>query len=160
MVYDLILTFILFSHQKDNASLVLFLTDVSKKDTDSLQQSIQLLYGNLNITNIFSKIALIPINSTLDNFIACHKSGNIFLNLNDDTKQSMQANYAKLYNNQIIDLNNVETEYRFNRNDTIGDNLMQFPTQQSILQAYQDIENINKSNNEHTTYPIEQIIWN
>ena len=159
IVYDLILTFILYSHKKDDSSLVLFLTDVSKKDTDALQQSIQFLYGALNITNVFSKIALVPINATLDNFIACHKSGDIYLNINDDTKQAMQTNYAKLYNSKIIDLTDLHMEYRYNRNENIGSNLVEFPTQHSILQAYDNIDNI-ITNNQYETYPIEQIVWN
>ncbi|NBW09718.1 MAG: hypothetical protein EBR82_17015 [Caulobacteraceae bacterium] len=161
LINDLILSFIMFTERYDNISLILFLTNTNKKDIDKLNDAIKNIYQNLNIMNIFIKVMIIPINFDINNIISCHKIGDIYLNINDDNKNSLNANFAKKYGKPTINHSDTVMDNKYYRNDIVKNNLFEFVDCYSISRAMQEIlETENTKQSSFIATSIENIIWN
>lgn len=159
LLYDLILAFIVSLSRYDQMSLLLFLTDTTHKETETLSSSIKQIYSDLNMSNILNKVVIIPTPSDFASINNCHKTGDIYLCINDDQKNALNINYAKYHNNSIIDWSSLIYEYTYRRNNIIDSMGFHSPLQSSIVSALSDHQNDKTVNPNNISQPIEQIIW-
>ena len=162
LIKDLIMCFTVFSLKNDNLSLVIFLTNAIQKDIQELQNLIQKIYKDLEVTNVFSKVVCTGIGSTIQSLIACHMSGDIYLNINDNPRNGLNSLYAQKFNHEILDLAEVGTHRIIARNGVISkNNTYDTPTQSGIIDA---MDRLLLRNNNKTTDLIDkkelcEILW-
>ena len=160
LLLDLMLSFGIFSQTHDNTSLVLLMFDANKKETDSIQNIVNSIYKQLNVNNVFVKIIYNSIPNKLETIIEYHQYCDVLLNINDNTRNSLQANYARVFGSNIINDYDLKYEKSIMRNDIINSNGFLTPTQNSILEALQNFTS--GSLNTHNISPdsIGKFIWN
>lgn len=157
LLYDLILSFILCSNNINNISLLLFLSDISNKQLSELNTYVEFIYSSLGVSNIFPKVHITNINLTLDQINFCHQIGDIYFNINDDNKNALQANYAKVYSKKTIDVSDLVMVTSYKRNNIVESRGYNTPLQSSIISAINSSEKTNSSNVE--PQQIEKILW-
>jgi hypothetical protein len=158
LLQDLILSFIVSMSGKENISLLLFLTDTNKKDIDNVNGYISLVYKELSVTNVFPKVVCIDTKFDLAHINNCHKIGDIYLNINDGSKNGLHINYARHHNKQIIDWSNLSFEFTNKRNNIINEQGFSVPLQSSIMSAILQLERLS-THSPSDIIPIERAIW-
>lgn len=157
LLIDMILSFVVFSQTNDNISLLLLLTNTNKKEIDLLQNIINATYKQLNINNVFIKIVCINLPMNLSTIINYHNYCDTYLNINDDNHSSFNTNYAKKFNNTIIDAHNLKYENKIMRNDIVSHDGFYVPIQNTIIEAFRNYT----ANQSNVSYEkIGNAIWN
>jgi len=158
LLHDLILTFIVSMSGNSDVSLLLFLTNMSQKDVEALNKYVQQTYNDINVSNIFTKVIVIPIQPDLSIINNCHKTGDVYLAINDNPKNALNINYAKYHNKRVIDWSSLTYEYTYRRNKRISSIGFHAPLQNSLVSIVTNCQN-EQTTATDTTQPIEQIIW-
>lgn len=160
IIFDLILTFVLFSLRNDNMSLIIYLIDGNNQEIEHIKSFTKNIYDSLKISNIFPKVLPVSIPANISNIINCHKTGNIFLNINDDSRHYFHSSLAKHFGNNTLELIDLEHEYRIMRNDNIADSGFICPTQAGLATMMENIVNDTVTTKQNETHRLEDLLWN
>jgi hypothetical protein len=111
-VFDLISEFISVTLNQENICLVLYLINANSTDVNQIQQHI---LGIQKICNIdkenLSKVIAAPISLSYSDLCLAHKAGDVFLDLQDYPKNSLNNYIASTYNNAIFSQTNSNTQF-------------------------------------------------
>lgn len=116
-IYNLIRAFIKNVKHKDY-SLLLFLFNLTPNQKNSLDAFIQQIYSLYNVNYSVNKIILIPIESSLSNLVSAHRTGDIYIDLQDNICNSLNTSIAKQLNNNIISFDIGDVIFSFERNQS------------------------------------------
>ena len=111
-VFDLICEFISSTLNQENICLVLFLINANNGVINQIQRQIADIQKLCNIhTDNLTKIITAPISLSYRDLFLVHKSGDVFLDLQDYPKNSLNRYIASFYDNQIITLTDSNTKF-------------------------------------------------
>jgi hypothetical protein len=115
-IYNICNAFIknIYNH---NFSLVLFIANLNQENKNKLDNIINQIYDNYNIKYTINKIAIIAIDYSLESMFVAHKTGDIYIDIQDEHTNSMNVKIANLFNSKVIEFNAEDNEYYCHRND-------------------------------------------
>lgn len=116
-IHNLCRSFIVNSHLNNEAVLLLFVTNLNEPKKSALESMIQSFYNQSDISYSTNKILIIPIEFNLDNLIVAHQTGNIFVDLVDNSTNSFHTKISSILKKSIIQFEPADLELTFNRNN-------------------------------------------
>lgn len=158
LIKSLIVSFILFSRNRENICIFFFLTDQNASAVNELKKFSEYTYQHLNITNAVTRTLFLNANTEEDSINQCHKSCDIFLDLNEESRHSYNRKYAEAYGNYVIGPEKLEFYSNATNNGLINENGFSIPTQISVMRAMENITT--KQNSEINKHKLETLIWN
>jgi len=158
LIKSLVVSFVLFSRSRENICIFFFLTDQNTSSINELKKFSEYTYGHLKITNSITRTLFLNANIEEESINQCHKSCDIFLDLNDDCRNSYNRKYAEAYGNYVIGLEDLDFFSIATNNGMINENGFSTPTPISLMKA---MENVTKKQNaEISKNKLETLIWN
>lgn len=158
LIKSLVVSFILFSRNRENICIFFFLTDQNPSAINELKKFSEYTYKHLNITNSITRTLFLNANTEEDSINQCHKSCDIFLDLNEESRHSYNRKYAKAYGNYVIGAESLEFYSNATNNGLINENGFSVPTQISIMRAMENVTT--RQNTEINKHKLETLIWN
>jgi hypothetical protein len=111
-IFDLISEFISITLNQENICLVLYLINANSTNVNQIQQHV---LGIQKICHIdkenLSKVIVAPISISYTDLCLAHKAGDIFLDLQDYPKNTLNTYIASTYNNPIFSQTNSNTQF-------------------------------------------------
>ena len=119
-IYNICNAFIknIYNH---NFSLILFIANLNQENKNKLDSIINKIYDVYNIKYTINKIAIVSIDYSLESIFAAHKTGDIYIDIQDEHTNSMNVKIANLFNSKVIEFSAEDNEYYCNRNDRTYD---------------------------------------
>lgn len=106
------------SNVKSNEyTLLLFLYGLDFSAKTNLENLVKQLYINHDLKYTINRILIIPIEFNLTNLIGAHNTGDIFLDLQDDSSNSLNTKIAKALNKTIVQYGADHLIFSFDRNN-------------------------------------------
>lgn len=111
-IFDLISEFISVTLNQENICLVLYLINANSSNVNQIQQHILDIQKICNIAKEnLSKVIVAPISISYSDLCLAHKAGDIFLDLQDYPKNSLNSYIASIYNNPVFSQTNSNTQF-------------------------------------------------
>jgi hypothetical protein len=104
------------SHSKrDQHTLLLFLSYLTKPQKDEIESYIHKIHQLCN-KNLPPKINVIGIDTDMGTLSLIHRTGDVFIDLNDDCTNTLNTKISKIYNKSLLtfDINDYEFKYENN----------------------------------------------
>lgn len=98
-------------------SLLLFLYGLDVSSKNNLENLIKQLYLNNNLKYTINRIITIPMEFNLSNLIGAHNTGDIFIDLQDDSSNSVNTKIATILNKTIVQYEADNLIFSFDRNN-------------------------------------------
>lgn len=111
-IFDLVLEFISVTLNQENICLVLYLINANSTAVGQIQKHIADIQRNCNIDkeNLI-KIIVAPISTSYSDLCLAHKACDVFLDLQDYPKNSLNTYIASIYSNMIFSQNSSNTQF-------------------------------------------------
>jgi hypothetical protein len=111
-IFDLISEFIPATLNQENICLVLYLINSNSTHINQIQEHILGIQKicNINKENL-AKIIVAPIPTTYSDLCLAHKAGDVFLDLQDYPKNSLNSYVASTYGNLIFSQSDSNTQF-------------------------------------------------
>jgi len=103
----------------NECSLVLFLLDMTQQLKNDIDNKISEIYAENNIKYAINRIVIIPIDSTIENIVVAHQTGDILVDLQDDNTNTVNTKIATLLNKPIVSFGIEDHEHALTRNNHI-----------------------------------------
>jgi hypothetical protein len=103
----------------NECSLILFLFDIDAKIKNDIESMIANIYAENNIKYAINRVLVAPIDPTLDNIVTAHQTGHIFIDLQDDSGNTVNNKFAAILNKPVVSFGSDDYEYNYDRNHTI-----------------------------------------
>lgn len=139
LIHSAIVEFVHVLKRQPNISLVLFLAGMRGDASQRLESYIKKTYELARIKSSNIHIVIVDITADPKSLIISHNSGHIFLNINDNSKNSLNLWYAKTLDKKIIDITDLETSLSCVRNEKYSHDMFHIPAPNSISEAIQSI---------------------
>lgn len=93
-------------------SLILYLFDMTEQLKNELNNSIQKIYSDYQIKYAINRTVIIPIETTTDNILIAHQTGDVFVNLQDDNTNSLNNKLAMALKKSTVsfDIDDYQTK--------------------------------------------------
>lgn len=104
-----------------NFSLILFIANLNQENKNKLDNIVNGIYNDYNIKYTINKIAIVSIDCSLESIFTAHKTGDIYVDIQDEHTNSMNVKIANLFNSKVIEFNAEDNEYYCHRNDRTHD---------------------------------------
>ena len=161
LIRTLIASFISLHRYRENLCIVFFLTDNNTKIVDELKQFSNQAYKQLNIGNVIDKNVFVNINLDEKSIAMCHRTGDVFLDLNEDSNNSYHKKNAEKFGNLVVGRENLNFYTNLVRNNNINFDQYLIASQASIetkIATTLDKPETNTENINGNT--LEQLLWN
>jgi hypothetical protein len=103
----------------NECSLILFLFDIDAKIKNDIESMISKIYNENDIKHTINRVIVAPIDSTIDNILVAHQTGDIFIDLQDDNTNTLNNKLATILNKSIVSFTVDDYEYNYDRNHCI-----------------------------------------
>jgi hypothetical protein len=143
LIYDLCLSFLRINKEISNLSLILFIYNIDNVSIQNISNKIKDFYSLYeNKTNSINIIP-ISINNDLESLILCHNTGDIFLDVSENNKTSLNYYLATQMNKKILDISDIDMSITLTRNNLYSSSGFSYINTDII---YNSIKNILISN--------------
>jgi len=120
-VFDLVSEFIPSSLNQENTCLVIYLLNTNRAQVNQIQKHISDMEKLCNIDkDNLTKVVVAPIACSYTDLCIAHKSCDIFLDLQDYPRNSLNNYIASLFNNQIISQTSSNTKFTYLRDGSFS----------------------------------------
>jgi hypothetical protein len=100
IVEDIIKAFYTNYYSFNDTCLILFLRNINS----DIEEYIKKIHNKFKIKDSMHSILIVPIGTNEQDIIAAHGSCNIFLDINDDNRESLHNKYVQFFKNKTITL--------------------------------------------------------
>lgn len=122
LIDNLIMNFLNITKLHRNMSLLLFLYDTNANTIQTLSNKVKEIHQKLNIRNQMISIVPIPIQNEIKSLMTAHNTGDIFLDINEYSKCTLNRHIANQLQKKIIDINPVSLKISPVRNNNYSSN--------------------------------------
>lgn len=131
-------------------SLALFVFNINSQEVQQLKEYIKKVYSVFGYKFTVDKISIVPLTMSIKNILSAHNSGNIFLNLNKRSCNTINSVIARQLSKQVIDFTLDDDACNLYLNEKPTNNWIKTYLDKSIVNS---IKNHFTSNN--TKQPIK-----
>jgi hypothetical protein len=103
--------------QKDKNVLLLFITNLTKPQKDQLESYISKLYS-LIYKHSYAKAHVIGMESDMGTLLLAHRTGDVFINLEDTHSNTLNLKINQLYNKELLNFNINDYGFKYENNGT------------------------------------------
>lgn len=121
LIDTIILQFSSLLSKHRNLSLVLFLSGIDQQTSSLLESKIRTIYEKFSLRTDTMHIIMIASELDEESHVVAHNTGDIFLNLNDFPRNSLNFYLAEALNKPVLDLSDIDKCVINYRNNTYSE---------------------------------------
>ena len=160
LIKTLIMCFVAISRYRENLCFIGFLTDRDNFTIETLKEFSDSVYNSFRMGSIINKTVFLNTDYDINNLNICHKTCDVFIDLNEDCKSSFNRKCAEKFDNEIVNSSNINFYADISRNGEINENQFMVPIQMSMIKEIERALNREPIDQTIEKTPIEKLICN